>query len=392
MNKEKKGYGIVIPADWTVGKWDTLTPQDIIEQLKALTCDAFYRMSRAVDLDLDLLETSGYEYDGLSEIAVIELEAFLNAEKFQEVRECITRADFQKNNDFQYVFHRYNGLHNALIDFYSEKKSSEILKFREYVLRDERELMLQLEQVFIDEFVDDKTPAREIVLEKYGGHFIAMPELDSLLLYRDDIEWYHGDTFDSEYKEDIQRFKAMRDLTPLYELISKGGDFQIQSAKFKHQKVTINSASTEILAKAVALALKMLHDTDPYLCPGANIDKTYTWADLICAGAGDEFHEILASINSSIESYEDESDLSLFYYLAYNAIVWPTNMTLTQRHLFLYRLAKFFHYVSESEYDTTVSLNVRKEISEAIKFRINQVQKRDKDGEIFESFRQEDDL
>lgn len=98
----------------------------------------------------------------------------------------------------------------------------------------------------------------------------------------------------------------MRDLTPLYELISKGGDFQIQSAKFKHQKVTINSASTEILAKAVALALKMLHDTDPYLCPGANIDKTYTWADLICAGAGDEFHEILASINSSIESYEDE--------------------------------------------------------------------------------------
>ncbi len=67
-------------------------------------------------------------------------------------------------------------------------------------------------------------------------------------------------------------------------------------------------------------------------------------------------------------------------------------MTLTQRHLFLYRLAKFFHYVSESEYDTTVSLNVRKEISEAIKFRINQVQKRDKNGEIFESFRQEDDL
>lgn len=84
MNKEKKGYGIVIPADWTVGKWDTLTPQDIIEQLKALTCDAFYRMSRAVDLDLDLLETSGYEYDGLSEIAVIELEAFLNAENFRK--------------------------------------------------------------------------------------------------------------------------------------------------------------------------------------------------------------------------------------------------------------------------------------------------------------------
>ena len=109
MNKEKKGYGIVIPADLTVGKWDTLTPQDIIEQLKALTCDAFYRMSRAVDLDLDLLETSGYEYDGLSEIAVIELEAFLNAEKFQEVRECITRADFQINNDFQSLLSTKNG-------------------------------------------------------------------------------------------------------------------------------------------------------------------------------------------------------------------------------------------------------------------------------------------
>lgn len=86
---EVKGYGIVIPADWTPGRWDTLSVQDIISQLKTLNRDAFYRMAENVDIDLKLLTESGYEYNGLSRIAVIELEAFCPSDKFHNVKEFI---------------------------------------------------------------------------------------------------------------------------------------------------------------------------------------------------------------------------------------------------------------------------------------------------------------
>lgn len=246
--------------------------------------------------------------------------------------------------------------------------------------------------VFIDEFDEDKTAARKQVLKEYGGHFISMLELDSFLSYRDIVEWYRGDTFDPDFKNDVEKMKAIRDLIPLYKLISEGGEFQIQSTRYRHQKTIINDKSSDILANAIAMALKMLRDRDPYLSAGTNYDKTYSWVDLTCARADNGVEEILETINWGIERYEDELDLNLFYYLADNAIKWPKDITLTKRYLFLYRLAKFFQYISESEFEDTELGGTRKEIVDGIKFRIKQMRKKDTDDETLNFYLHRDTL
>ena len=90
--------------------------------------------------------------------------------------------------------------------------------------------------------------------------------------------------------------------------------------------------------------------------------------------------------------YKSENDLQLFYYLADNAIQWPKDITLTKRYLFLYRLAKFFKYVDETNYDDTTYYASRKEIVEAIKYQIKQVKKRDKDGKMLNIYLGENSL
>lgn len=93
-----------------------------------------------------------------------------------------------------------------------------------------------------------------------------------------------------------------------------------------------------------------------------------------------------------IERYEDELDLNLFYYLADNAIRWPKDITLTKRYLFLYRLAKFFQYISESEFEDTELGVTRKEIVDGIKFRIKQMRKKDMDNETLNFYLHRDTL
>lgn len=383
---KNKGYGLVIPANWKPGKWDKLRAQEIVSQLKALNCDAFYRMAADVDIDLTLLEQSGYEYVGLSEVTQKELEAFVPKRKFSEVRKLLTEADFHKHHDFQYVFHLYNDRNSTIAELYVPEIAAEIMKSREYSLRDERENVRNLMALFIDEFEDDKTAARRQVLKKYGGHFISMPELDSFLSYRDIVEWFRCDTFDPSYEENVKQMRAMRELGSLYKLLSNGGSFQIQSSQLKHQKISLNQDSSELLANSVALTLKMLYDTDPMLSPDPQIDKKYHSYDLITFSNSEVVDEVLDAVNIGIENYEDEFDLSLFYYLADNAIKWPNDITLTKRYLFLYRLAKFFKHISESEYEDTESSVTRKEIVDSIKFRIKQMRKRDADGETLKFY------
>ena len=385
---EKKGYGLIIPADFEVSKWEKETAQNILDQLRRLTNDAFYRMAEEVGIDLELLTESGYEFDGLSTIAVKELESCLSDDKFKEVTQYISKRDYTKDGDFRYVLRLYDDKTNAINMAYLVEFAGEIKQIIKYALIEERERMLKLIALFIDEFEDGKTESRRRVLKEYGGHFISMPELDSFLSYRDDMEWYRGDTFDPEYKEEVDQMRVMRDLIPLYKLISEGGEFQIQSTRQKHHKIIINKESTAILADAIALALKMLHDTNPMLNPGTDIDKSYTWVDLICSREGSDVDRILESLEYSIGSYDSEFDLDLFYYLADNAIDWPKDITLTQRCLFLYKLAKFFNFVPATEYDNNTYISTRKEIVEAIKYKIRQMKNRDKDGKMLDSYHQ----
>lgn len=390
--EKKKGYGLVIPANWKAGKWGKLTTQEIVNQLRVLNRDAFYRMAAAVDIDLALLEQSGYVYDGLSEVAKKELEAFVPKRKFSEVRKLLSEADFQKHHDFQFVFHLYNDRNSTVAELYMPEIAAEIMKSRGYSLRDERENVRNLMALFIDEFEDDKTAARRKMLKKYGGYFISMPEFDSFLSYRDIVEWFRGDTFDPSFEENVKQMRAMRELGALYKLLSNGGSFQIQSSQLKHQKISISQESSELLANSIALTLKTLYDTDPMLSPDLQIDKKYHSYDLITSSKTEVVDEILDAVNIGIENYEDEFDLSLFYYLADNAINWPNDITQTKRYLFLYRLAKFFKHISELEYEDTESSVTRKEIVDSIKFRIKQMRKKDANGETLKFYLHPEDL
>lgn len=389
---KNKGYGLIIPTNWKVGKWDTLAAQEIVNQLRVLNRDAFYRMAADVDIDLALLEQSGYEYEGLSEVAEKELETFVPKRKFSEVQKLLSETDFIKHHDFLYVLHLYNDRNGFIPELYTPEIAAEIMKSRGYSLRDERENVRNLMALFIDEFEDDKTAARRKMLKKYGGYFISMPEFDSFLSYRDIVEWFRGDTFDPSFEENVKQMRAMRELGALYKLLSNGGSFQIQSSQLKHHKISLSQDSSELLANSVALTLKMLYDTDPMLSPDPQIDKKYHSYDLITASKTEVVDEILDAVNIGIENYEEEFDLSLFYYLADNAIKWPNDITLTKRYLFLYRLAKFFKHISESEYEDTESSVTRKEIVDSIKFRIKQMRKRDADGDTLKFYLHPEDL
>ena len=76
MNKEKKGYGIVIPADWTASDFNG-SLDDLFAQIVDLDIKAFYRMAESTDIDLELLKNAGYEYQVPSVIALYELDNFL---------------------------------------------------------------------------------------------------------------------------------------------------------------------------------------------------------------------------------------------------------------------------------------------------------------------------
>lgn len=379
---KNKGYGLVIPENYNPGMWDKLATPEIIKQLKVLTREAFYRMAEDVKIDILLLKKSGYEYDGVSEIALMESQAYLSEEVFDKVKQLLRADEFNLNGDFQYVFHLFNDCHSVVNDLYTDEQIADIMQFRTAALRNKPELMLM--ELFIEEFEDDKTSARKSVLQKYGGHFIHMQELESFLSCRSSVEWYRGDTFDAYYDGAIQKMKSMKDLIALLNLLSGEGEFQVKSTKFKHQKITINKHTAKMLAKAIAMVLKVYHDTDPDLSLAKIEEKTFVSWELLLAEH--DIEEIEKYVNSLLEDYEAESDLSLFYYLADNAICWPKEITITKRCLFLYRLAKYFKYIPESEFDYNISTSSAKEIVDGIKYILKLMYNRDKDGNILNNY------
>lgn len=193
----KKGYGIVIPNDWRTGKWDDTDAKEILTHLKELTCDAFQRMIREVDVDLMLLKESGYKYKGVAELAVKELEAYLSQDKFQEVKDLITWKDYEQEGDFRYILRLYIDRHDVVRAYYSEELAKEISDYYiGHALMDERESVRQLMELFIYELHKDETDILKNVLARYGGHLVYIPEYLSLVAAREFIAWFRGDSFE----------------------------------------------------------------------------------------------------------------------------------------------------------------------------------------------------
>ena len=403
--KDKKGYGLIIPEDLSPESWISLTPQQILTELKDYNYEAFYRMAEDAGIDVDLLEKSGYEYNGLSELALIELEALVGIDIAQKIRNLIIKIDFNQERDFKYVLYLYLDGNEAAKEYYSEDVLTQVLEYQKYAHHEERESLLNLTALFIDEFKDDKTEARKDVLKKYDGRFIDLPELTSFLGKRSDVVWYRGDMLDSQYEHSLKKSEALLELVSLYKLISDGDEFQIKSAKIQHHKMTIKGMAVEILQDAIAYALKLHHDTDSIFSLDVNLeeDDENEGIDTInepkidtdmskfvklaeMEDAKRYLKKISKNIESDIKGYLGEKDLRLFYYLADNAIKWPKGIIQTDRYIFLYKLASNFGYVTLSELDDLENAYIRKEITARIKNQIKYYEKEDPDKEILKLY------
>lgn len=383
--KDKKGYGIVIPNDLSVEKWNKLTPEEILVQLKEFNKEAFYRMAEDAGVDVDLLEKSGYEYDGISELSIIEAESFLPQDKYEELRSLITKTDVLKDEDFNYVLHLYlDGHLDCIKDFYAEETLLRVNECHQYALNKERESLLALKRLFIEEFGEDKTEAKKTVLEEYDGRFIDIPELHSFLSRRMDISWYRGDLIDKGLESETAELNSMKALLPISRMLSEGGEFLLQSTIYSHQKAYFKEESARILSQAIALALKMLLNREPDFTKDPDIYEKYTWQDLI--GAEKEIKDIEEDINIAAQCIYKETDLGHFYYLADNAIKWSPGITLTKRYLFLYKLASFFGYFKISAIDDLDNAYVRKDIVDKIKKQVKSFEKKDPDKEILRDY------
>ena len=249
---KNKGYGLVIPTDWKVGKWNKLTAQEIVSQLKESNRDAFYRMAAAADIDLALLEQSGYEYEGLSEVAEKELEAFVQKRKFSEVRKLLSEVDFQKHHDFRYVFHLYNDRNSTIAELYMPEIAAEIMKSRGYSLRDERENVRNLMALFIDEFEDDKTDA----IKPDKAFYIFNTPIESKQTYKDDEgheRKERGYDFDGFQKhllfiyEFSKQFPNSGQLVTQLEAYSKRVEEQLSTKTISYEEVSINLETGETI-------------------------------------------------------------------------------------------------------------------------------------------------
>ena len=175
---DKKGYGLIIPEDLTPESWEGLTPQQMLTELKDYNVEAFYRMAEDAGIDVALLDKSGYEYDGISQLALMELEAFQGSDTARQVKELLTKSDYRKERDFKYVLHTYLEENDSANELYPENTLEEVLEYQKYSHHEERESLLKLTELFIEEFKDDKTEARKEILKKYDGRFIDLPELN----------------------------------------------------------------------------------------------------------------------------------------------------------------------------------------------------------------------
>ena len=105
MNDEKKGYGIVIPAEWKASDFNG-SLDDLFAWIVELDKKAFYRLADAGGIDLELLERAGYEYEGLSFVALNEFENYFkgNSEELAIMPQLMDRiANASSQNDFDYV-------------------------------------------------------------------------------------------------------------------------------------------------------------------------------------------------------------------------------------------------------------------------------------------------
>jgi len=347
--------------------------------------EAFYRMANDVELDLPLLENAGYEYQGLSSIALIELDNFSRSSDIlgQYVRYIIevNPASYEMMADFDYVLALYDREHNLFNKYYPEDMariySQEVAE--RATMEDTRTVSLL--KLFIDEFEDAQTEWRYKVLEKYGARFQSCYAFEYFVSNRGLSDWFYKSG--NEYADrNLEQAERLKELMNLYRLLKDGSDLIIQSSLFKSRKTMISANAAKILGDLIIMGVPHIRNFDFRMGEvEGTFDNTGQFIPVMNTD-NETCRSICAELDEVIENSVAEKDLKLFFYLADNAIWWPEGIGITQRYIFLYRLSRFFGYVKASDYEDLTNGDVRKEITDRIKRMMKSMGKEDKDKSL----------
>lgn len=387
MNKEKKGYGIVIPADWKASDFNG-SLDDLFAQIVDLDIKAFYRMAESTDIDLELLKNAGYEYQGPSVIALYELDNFLadytGGAKYMSYLRSLPSVSQYMKGDFEYVLCLYNRDNDILSKYYHEDYASVLAEEIEDLATIKNPRGLKLLKLFIDEFQDECTAARHEVLDKYGERFNSLFIFEQFALSRDIWEWYNDEN--PIRKEDIEQCESLKDLMNVYRLMRDGGNFIIQSANIKTRKTEISSNAAKIMADMIVMAMPHIRHFD--FNEGeveGRFDETGEFIPVMNTD-NETVKSIEEELEKTLATYQSNKNLGLFYYLADNAVWWPEEISATNRYVFLFKLAIHFGFVPASEIDDFSSGCYRKDIADKIKYLIKAESKKDVDKRVLRSY------
>jgi len=387
--EDKKGYGIVIPCEWESKEIEKFSLEEFFAELMRLDKEAFYRIANEVELDLPLLENAGYEYQGLSSIALIELDNFAcSSDTLRNYVKYIIEVNPASNEmraDFDYVLGLYEREHHLFDKYYPEDMariySQEVAE--RATMEDTR--TVSLIKLFIDEFEDDKTEWRYKVLEKYGARFQSCFAFEYFVSKRVLSQWFYKSS-DAYADRDLEQAERLKEFMNLYRLLKDGSDLIVQSSLFKSRKAIISANAAKILGDLIIMGVPHIRNFNFRMGEvEGTFDNTGQFIPVMNAD-NETYRSICAELDEEIENAVVEKDLKLFFYLADNAIWWPDGIGTTQRYIFLYRLSQFFGYVKASDYEDLTNGDVRKEITDRIKRMMKSMEKEDKDKSLLTKY------
>lgn len=248
-------------------------------------------------------------------------------------------------------------------------------------------LPMNVVSVFIEGFPDEHTDARQKVLELYSGQFQSVPEYERFLKRRSFREWYQSNDSVENHKEYIQ---TKREFLKLFRTLKEDGSKLLQSSILSNRKVTLSRRTGDILANMILMYLTHPYEKELNFNAESPRFSFYDAQRRFKTLPVDDFqlrqleaNLLQLSKNATID-YEKQ-----FYYLAYHAISWRENMSLTSRYILLHRLAICFGHILPSEYEDLSDGIDRKEIADRIRRILKSQTAADPDGTLLKQMLRE---
>lgn len=120
--------------------------------------------------------------------------------------------------DFDYVLGLYNRDNDILSKYYPDDYAEVLTQEVEEMPTTNNPLGLKLMRLFIDEFQDEKTAARQAVLDRYGERFNSLFVFEQFALSRNIGDWYKNE---NPYKiADIELCESLQELMNVYPILS----------------------------------------------------------------------------------------------------------------------------------------------------------------------------